>query len=85
MFRLYLIGLSILVTAIVANAIVIKLGFKTWYDFLTLLNQDIPATFKNLGVLDLIWLFIAYPFILGFGYWIGDKIFNILQTIFYNG
>lgn len=78
MFRLYLIGLSILVTAIVANAIAIKLGFKTWYDFLTLLNQDGLTTLKNLRILDILWLFLAYPFLLGIGYWIGDKIYHLI-------
>ena len=77
MIRFYLIGLSILITAIAANAIALKLEFKTWYDFLSILSQEGLATFKNLGLLDLIWLFIAYPFILGIGYWIGDKIYEL--------
>ena len=77
MIRFYLIGLGILITAIAANAIALKLEFKTWYDFLSLLSQEGLTTFKNLGIVDLIWLFIAYPFILGIGYWIGDKIYEL--------
>ena len=77
MIRFYIIGLSILITAIAANAMALKLEFKMWYDFLTLLSQDGLSTFKNLGILDLIWLFIAYPFLLGVGYWIGDKIYQL--------
>ena len=37
MIRPYFIGLSILVFAILTNALANLLGVKTWYDFLNLL------------------------------------------------
>ncbi|OZV69060.1 DUF7672 family protein [Winogradskyella aurantia] len=78
MIRLYLIGLAILIIAIVANAMVIKLGIKSWYDFIEMLTQQGMTAFKNLSIIDYIWLFIGYPMVLGFGYWLGDKIHNVM-------
>jgi hypothetical protein len=78
MIRLYLIGLAILIIAIVANAMVIKLGIKSWYDFIEMLTQQGMTAFKNLSIIDYIWLFIGYPMVLGFGYWLGDKIHSVI-------
>ena len=38
---------------------------------------------KDAGILNSIWLFIAYPLILGFGYIIGDKIYKLLVYLKY--
>lgn len=78
MMRLYIIGLSILIFAILANAIIGKIGLKSWYDFFDLLNKFGWEAFRKLGVMDWIWLFILYPFMLGFGYFIGEKIFKAI-------
>jgi hypothetical protein len=75
--RLYIIGLAILVIAILANGIVVKLGVKSWYDFISLLSDNGSSAFSKLSVTDYLWLFIGYPLILGCGYWIGDKIYNL--------
>ena len=73
MIRLYIIGLAILSIAILANGIVVKLGIKSWYDFISLLTDNGLSAFSKLSVIDYFWLFIGYPLLLGFGYWIGDK------------
>jgi hypothetical protein len=78
MIRLYVIGIAILLVAILANGIAIKLGFKTWYDFLGLLNQNGIRGIKILGSGDYIWLFIIYPLCLGIAYWLGDKIYKLI-------
>jgi hypothetical protein len=74
MLKLYIIGLTILIIAILANAIAVKLEIKTWYDFINLLTNDGSNTFAQLSIIDYLWLFIGYPFILGLGYWLGDKL-----------
>lgn len=78
MVRLYIIGISILIIAIIANAVVIKLGIKSWYDFIEMLSQHGITAFKNLSTIDYIWLFIGYPMVLGLGYWLGDKIHSVM-------
>jgi hypothetical protein len=78
MLRIYIIGISILIIAIIANGIVMKLGIKSWYDFIELLQTYGSSAFRKLSILDYAWLFVAYPLILGFGYWIGDKIYQVI-------
>ena len=66
MIRIYFIGLFILITAIVANILAVKLQLKSWYDLLNGLansNSDWELiTFK-----DSLWLFLLYPLVLGLG------------------
>ena len=78
MLRLYCIGISILIVAILANAIIVKIGIKSWYDLFQLFQNFGSEAFKKLSVLDYLWLFIAYPLTLGSGYWIGDKIYQLI-------
>lgn len=80
MIRLYIIGLAILIVAILANGIILKLGLKSWYDFIALLTDDGASALNKLGLIDYLWLFFGYPLVLGFGYWIGDK----LAQLFFN-
>jgi hypothetical protein len=78
MLRLYIIGIAILIIAILANGIIIKLGLKSWYDFIELLSKNGISAFTSLAFIDLIWLFIGYPLILGLGYWVGDKVYSFI-------
>ncbi|WP_178987761.1 DUF7672 family protein [Winogradskyella schleiferi] len=78
MIRLYIIGLAILIIAILANGIIGKLGLKSWYGFIELLSKDGSSAFSKLNILDYLWLFIAYPLTLGFGYWLGEKVSNLM-------
>ncbi len=64
--------------AILANAIVLKLGIKSWYDFINLLTSSGTSAFSKLSIIDYLWLFIGYPLVLGCGYWIGDKIHHLI-------
>lgn len=77
MIRLYLIGICILIIAIVANGIILKLGIKSWYDFIGLLSDHGFSAFSKINVLDYLWLFIAYPLVLALGYLIGDRLYNL--------
>lgn len=78
MLRLYIIGIAILIIAILANGIIIKLGLKSWYDFIELLSKNGISAFTSLAFIDFIWLFIGYPLILGLGYWVGDKVYSFI-------
>ncbi|WP_299128946.1 hypothetical protein [uncultured Winogradskyella sp.] len=74
MLRIYIIGLTILIIAIVANAIIVKLGVNSWYDFINLLTNEGADAFKLISLVNYLWLFIGYPLVLGCGYLIGDKL-----------
>lgn len=65
MVKTYLSGLIILIAAILFNVISGKLGITGWYDFLTGLAENGKKVFQSLNLLDLVWLFILYPFLLG--------------------
>ena len=78
MIRLYLIGLFILIVAIVANAIVMKVGLKSWYDFIDLLSNNGTSALSMLGIIDYLWLFIGYPLVLSLGYLLGNKIHSLI-------
>jgi hypothetical protein len=78
MIRLYIIGLAILIIAILANGIIVKLGIKSWYDFMSSLSDNGTSAFGKLSIIDYLWLFIGYPIVLGFSYWIGDKLSHLI-------
>ena len=65
MLKIYLIGIIILVTAILLNGVINKLGVLGWYDFINLLVDKETAPSRKVHILDILWLFIAYPFLLG--------------------
>ena len=70
MVRIYLIGLGILCIAILANGLAGWLGVKSWYDLLTGIFDEGIGYVKTLSVVDMVWLFLAYPLVLGAGgYW----------------
>jgi len=77
MLRLYLIGVSILLIAIIVNVLVARAGVLTWYDFGPQFFKRGFIVIKEVGFLNIFWLFILYPFLLSFGYFIGDKIYNL--------
>ncbi|WP_296377969.1 hypothetical protein [Winogradskyella sp.] len=77
MMRIYFIGIFILLTAIVANFIAYKLNIMTWYGFIEFLTASGEKEIV-IRIIDYVWLFLAYPIILGFGYWIGNKMYQFL-------
>ncbi|MBO6879120.1 hypothetical protein [Winogradskyella sp.] len=80
MIRIYTIGLAILIIAIIANGIVVKLGLKSWYDFINLLTDQGLSAIKEISIIDYFWLLIGYPLVLGLGYYLGDKLYMLLFT-----
>lgn len=79
MIRLYIIGVCILIIAIIANAIIVKIGLKTWYDFIELINSKGTNALTDIGIFDYLWLFVGYPLVLSLGYLIGNKIVSLWQ------
>lgn len=79
MLKIYIIGLAILITAILANFIGSKIGLLSWYDLLNLISSKGGEGFKTVRFIDYLWLLLLYPFALGLGYLFGNKLF---QTIF---
>ena len=77
MLKIYIIGLSILVFAIVVNVLVSKFGILTWYDFGQELSKTGSSAIKDAGIVNLIWLFFLYPICLGLSVIIGEKIYGL--------
>ena len=77
MLRVYIIGISILLIAIISNVVVGKFGISTWYDFGPQFFKRGLIVLKEVGVLSSVWLFILYPLVLALGYILGDKIYNL--------
>ena len=76
MARIYVIGISILIVAIIANFFAKIIGISTWYDFL---NSFTDTTTSNFKFIDYLWLFFIYPIILGLGYFLGELISNFFK------
>ena len=66
MIRIYFIGLFILITAIVANILAVKLQLKSWYDLLNGLANS-KSYWELITFKDSLWLFLLYPLVLGLG------------------
>lgn len=66
MIRIYFIGLFILITAILANILAVKLQLKTWYDLLNGLANS-KSYWELITFKDSLWLFLVYPLVLGLG------------------
>ncbi|WP_432277883.1 DUF7672 family protein [Microcosmobacter mediterraneus] len=80
MLKLYCIGLSILLVAIIANAIIIKTSLLSWYDVFLMFNELGSEALRKIKLIDYLWLLIGYPFILSFGYVIGHKFYTLIFT-----
>ncbi len=76
MVRIYVIGISILIVAIIANFFAKIIGISTWYDFLNSFSDTTTSDFK---FIDYLWLFFIYPIILGLGYFLGELISNFFK------
>ena len=77
MIRLYFIGITVLITAILATLFAEKIQCKTGYDFLKGLSNS-SNYWSVLKFKDMLWLFIAYPLLLGFGSFVGNLIYQKL-------
>lgn len=67
-----------MIAAILANGLAAKLGLKSWYDFITLLNQQGGKAFSMLHLADYVWLFVFYPLILGGAAFLAFRFFKAI-------
>lgn len=65
-FKIFIIGFAILISALIINGLASKIGLVTWYDFL---KQGAKVEWY-----EYLWLFIFYPFLLGLSVFYIDKI-----------
>ena len=79
--RILIIGYSILFIAILANLIADYFNLSSWYKFLQqIMKKNFKHTIRTQGICSILWLFILYPALLSLGYFLGDKIYNLLST-----
>ena len=64
LFSIFCAGGFLLVCAILVNAVIQFFGIMNWYDFLmTIKKRSLP---KKMTWMDVVWLFIGYPLVLGY-------------------
>ena len=61
--NIILSGFFLLFFAIIMNAIVQYLKIMIWYDFLMMLKNS--SNLIKIRLIDYLWLFVGYPFLLG--------------------
>jgi hypothetical protein len=76
MVKIYMIGVAVLLIAIAANVLASVLGLMSWYDAITSLQKNGWNSFKQWKLFDYLWLFLFYPFILGLGYAVGNRLYE---------
>ena len=82
MWKLYITGLTVLLTAILANVLATQLHLLSWYDFLTLLGKEGSAGWRQVRWQDALWLFLVYPLLLGAGALGGLYLQQLLLKLF---
>jgi len=66
LFKLFLAGWGIIITAIVFNAIALSLEIVTWYSFLEEINKmGFYKAFLELTIPSKLFLMVIYPLVLG--------------------
>jgi hypothetical protein len=76
MFKIYIIGAAVLLIAIAANILASVLGVMSWYDAIASLQKNGLNGFKQWKLFDYLWLLLLYPFLLGLGYLVGNRLYE---------
>ena len=64
LFSKFCAGGFLLGCAILVNAVIQFFGIMNWYDFLmSIKKRSLP---KKMTLMDVVWLFIGYPLVLGY-------------------
>lgn len=64
LFSIFCAGGFLLGCAILVNAVIQVFGIMNWYDFLmSIKKRSLP---KRMTWMDVVWLFIGYPLVLGY-------------------
>ncbi len=67
--KIFVIGLAILIGAILLNGFAQLVKLPTWYTFL--------QSKITLNIISIVWLFVAYPFLLGLFAYLASKLLKI--------
>jgi len=78
MIKFYIDGICILLVAIFANLLASKLQVQSWYSFLTEWSEKGGSVWGQLLIRDWLWLFLAYPIILGLAVPLGRTISRLI-------
>jgi len=78
MIKLYIDGVCILLVAILANLLASKLHLQSWYGFLTEWSEKGGSVWGRLLFRDWLWLFFAYPVMLGLSVPLGRFVVKML-------
>jgi hypothetical protein len=76
MLKIYIIGIVILIIAILANILASVLGLMSWYDAIASLQKNGWSSLKQWKLFDYLWLLLLYPFLLGVGYLVGNRLYE---------
>lgn len=71
LWKSYITGFGILITAILVNLIATHLEISTWYSFLKNIGQEgFSGALNNPEICSFIFLFMVYPLVLGYISWL---------------
>ena len=73
MLRIYVTGILILASAIILNVLAQAMGIMGWYGFLTKLAEEGRPALRSVRILDYMWMFMTYPFLLGLAAWLSYR------------
>jgi len=67
LFRIFFLGILILLGAILVNALAKAVKLFTWYDFFNLISEKgLEVALQSTSWVNLLFLFLVYPLFLGF-------------------
>jgi len=68
---MFLTGVWVLTFALIANFLAMRFGINTWYSFVNNIGElGLVSALINQKVVDIIFLFLIYPLILGVPGWV---------------
>ena len=71
LLKIFSTGVWVLIFALIANFLATKFGINTWYGFVNdITRSGLVTALINQTVLDIIFMFLIYPLILGLPGWI---------------
>ena len=69
--KCFVAGWVVLVVAMLANALAAAFNLLSWYDMVKRMQQHGATAISDAGVVNLLWLFLFYPLLLGIAAWLG--------------
>ena len=71
LLEIFMLGVGVLVAALIANFLAMRLNINTWYGFVSDIGDyNLMTAITRQTPLDMIFLFLIYPLILGVPGWV---------------